>query len=322
MSRKKIVLILGAGASCNYGYPTGSGLRQQILLLKRNGLEQNATNMSISPDELINFVDEFHHSQWYSIDAFLARRMEFERVGKAAIAHVLLSNENSDALFSDSGIDHWYQHLLNLLVEEDWDDLDPSWLSIVTFNYDRSLECFMHRAIQSVYGKSPDQVREKLRLLRIIHVYGDLGSLWQEDGGFPYGDQRWSIKTRVDIAAKRLRVIAEGRDDEVHLIECQRMIREAERVCFLGFGFDQTNLRRIGAPEAFLDSNSVAKRLAATAHGLTNNELRQAAARLVGPGPFNNEVAGCFRPVHCKELLRQSLILGAEFDDGIILRTG
>lgn len=322
MDRYRTALVLGAGASCNYGYPTGFQLRQGILALqKTGGVEQNAANMSVSIEDLTKFITEFRLSQRYSIDAFLGRRMEFEAVGKAAIAHVLLrcEAEHASSLLDDTLNDHWYQYLVNVLTIDEWDDLDLSWICIITFNYDRSLEQFLQLALESIYAKSPGEVRKKLQTLRIIHVYGDLGSIWSDEGGYEYGERQSPFSGRIQTGAKRLRIIAEGRNDERHLVECRDLLSAAERICFLGFGFDSVNLQRLGAPNVFQAHSTLAKQIDATALGLTTNEQRQAAARLVGLGAFNNGVASRFRSSKCKELLRQSLVLEAEFDQGIII---
>lgn len=304
----RTTLILGAGASHNYGYPVGALLRQRIIGLKKQG-ENAASEMRFSYGDLLRFIDEFLHSQMYSIDAFLARRMDLAPIGKAAIAKVLLQCESEGVLFSETSDDHWYQYLLNVLADERWDRFDPSWLSIITFNYDRSLERYLIRSLQAVYDKQEVEVRDKLKGLRIRHVYGDLGSLWQDAGGFPYGmnDQ---LPERIRRASERLRVIPEGRDDDPLLHECKEIVEAAERICFLGFGFDATNLRRIGAPDVFLHPAArTAKRIAATAHGLTVEEIMRAAVRVVGESAFNNPVALKFHPMTCLRLLRESLII-------------
>ena len=48
-------------------------------------------------------------------------------------------------------------------------------LSVITFNYDRSLEAFFFRALQNLFGLPPDAAEDRRRMIKIIHVYGDLG---------------------------------------------------------------------------------------------------------------------------------------------------
>ncbi|MET0288542.1 MAG: hypothetical protein ABW178_02835 [Pseudoxanthomonas sp.] len=71
------VLVLGAGASMNYGYPSGAELRQQILSLEpklAENLEIIARGASQKLKSFIEFQEAFRYSQLFSIDAFLGRR--------------------------------------------------------------------------------------------------------------------------------------------------------------------------------------------------------------------------------------------------------
>src|ERR1035437_10205984 len=104
----KTVLILGAGASCGYGFPVGSQLRQRILALRDDVEASNI--MMFSRSFTRKFVDAFGNAQVYSIDTFLGRRPEFVEIGKAAIAYILLSCEQKANLTSDTNDDHWYRY--------------------------------------------------------------------------------------------------------------------------------------------------------------------------------------------------------------------
>lgn len=93
MAKAKTVLILGAGASHGYGFPVGSQLAQRILELRDD--EEASNGMSFGKQTIRDFVDAFRDAQSYSIDAFLGRRPEFVEVGKAAIAYILLTCEQT-----------------------------------------------------------------------------------------------------------------------------------------------------------------------------------------------------------------------------------
>jgi hypothetical protein len=118
----------------------------------------------------------------------------------------------------------------------------------------------------------------------------------------------------VRIAGKRIKVIPEGRDDDQTLLKSRALLEEATRICFLGFGFDAINIRRLGAPGPFVEKNNpeIAKAIVATAKGLSNAEARRAALRLVGLGPFNNAVVDRFKDLGCEALLRHTLVLDEE----------
>jgi hypothetical protein len=313
------VLILGAGSSCFYGYPVGSELRSMIIAL---GAEQLGNYVSEggshTPRE---FLRDFEQSRMRSIDAFLARRGEYTHVGKAAIAAVLLKCEIEPIPQQKGTADPWYDYLINVLCQVDWDKLDFSWLSVVTFNYDRSFEWALFQALQAVYGKSPEEVAERLSSLSIHHVYGCLGRPWGDPSDQAYlafghanaGGPKFQIA--VQRAAHHLRVIPEGRDTDQGLRGIQQIIMDATQVAFLGFSFDQTNLRRLGAPHSFV-SGITAKRAVATTIGMTEAEVEQAQSRLIGEQFGRSRYGG--RPVEqnhtfeqrrCEQLLRETLFL-------------
>jgi hypothetical protein len=307
------VLVLGAGSSHSSGYPVGAGLRKAILQWQDDEIDGIANEMGVPRNLLRDFLREFRQAQAYSIDAFLARRAtEFGDVGKAAIAKILLGCESSVQLFrEDEKEDHWYQYLVNLLTASDWDALDLSLLSVVTFNYDRSLEFFLCRSLQSMYGKKEDEVVAKLSAARIVHVYGCLGTPWQSPDFLPYGYALSKNPDAVALAGARIRVIPEGRDEDECVLRAQALLREANVVCFLGFGYDQVNLRRLGVPGTLQDNHKNLKVFGGTSKGMTNAEMDRAIRTMSGgQATYSSFWTERFRDGNCMNFLRQTLMLG------------
>lgn len=313
MDKQKTVLILGAGASHSYGFPVGSGLRQMILNLCDQ--REITGHIGFGSQAIRTFVDSFKASQSYSIDSFLGRRSEFVEIGKAAIAYVLLECEGKADLLNEKNTDHWYQYLVNQLTTEAWDSFDPSWLSIVTFNYDRSLIQYLVTAIQHNYNKTQEEVVERLKSLKIVHVYGSLGAPFPYGNGccIPFGEilevEKFSY---IKEAVKGLVIIPEGRDDAATVQDARREIESAVRIGMLGFGFDPINIQRLGSPRVFLQENYAGyrKHTVATCLGLTAAEKMKAIHNLFGQG--------CYQPVqqlenfhekNCIDTLRETLIL-------------
>lgn len=87
---------------------------------------------------VVLFGDCFDRSGMWSIDAFLAHRDEFTEPGKLAIAAVIADCERKAKPPRPRPIEAFRQNRL----------------SIITFNYDRSLEFFLRDAIQHSYGLS------------------------------------------------------------------------------------------------------------------------------------------------------------------------
>ncbi len=178
-----------------------------------------------------------------SIDSFLEHRPEFLDVGKAAIASYLLPYETMTRLFPNS--DTWYGYLLDRLPPQ-LEALEGR-LAVVTFNYDRTLEHYLFTALVNRYNRSAAEARAALAAIPIHHVYGSLGPLPVDanpDGqavafGEPIGP---GTLTR---SASTIRIIHERELSNEGLEGAHQVLREAERVIFLGFGYDRTNLDRL-----------------------------------------------------------------------------
>ena len=96
MITKPTVLVLGAGASMAYGFPSGIELRDNILM-ELEGVNINILRgLGHAPHELENFKKAFTRSPVYSIDAFLERRLEFMDLGKSLNTNHLLPIEKSN----------------------------------------------------------------------------------------------------------------------------------------------------------------------------------------------------------------------------------
>ena len=173
-------LILGAGASVPFGYPTGIELRKQII----NGLGMRYKAPDY--DELLN---RFRWSLVSSIDAFLAEKENhhLQDAGRVAIVAALAQAE------MQSQTENWYEQLFNAIRGRRGDER-PHPVRIVTFNYDRSLEYFLFEAFKNAYRLSVEETRELFKQsVDIIHVYGDIGALPEldphEPSARPYGAQ-------------------------------------------------------------------------------------------------------------------------------------
>lgn len=316
MIERQTVLVLGAGASCPYGLPLGSELRQTILQMSDKELrslpigrgQQRLAHIAST------FSVAFRGSRAESIDSFLARRAEFVDIGKHAIAAALLPRESADRLLNQDVGDDWYTYLLRRM-DAPWEDLPSNKISFVTFNYDRSLELCLTHAFQHRYGKTQEEAMDMLQHFPIVHVYGSLGSLDPRNPGFvPYGGGgRERYHDCIQEAAAGLRIISEGRDESPELMQARHLISKADALCFLGFGFDATNISRLGGREisaGFRETNGGMYHLAfaSTAFGLTRAEA-YAAADSICAGPAQSRVREGMHDATCLQTLRESLII-------------
>jgi len=98
MIKNKTVLVLGAGASMPYGFPSGQGLVDIICDSDNPSKKLVAEGAVVAPNEVSSFVNALSEADPESIDVFLGNNPEFEKVGKAAIAATLLPRERESEL--------------------------------------------------------------------------------------------------------------------------------------------------------------------------------------------------------------------------------
>lgn len=317
--RTPICLVLGAGASKPYELPLGIQLRQEIIGLKGDVLLRRAAGLDEVPNpniysSLDKFIDTFRYSGKYSIDAFLARNSEYIRIGKLAIAYTILRHEMFDNLIRHNPSEDWYQYLWNKISDVNWDDFDVSNISIISFNYDRSLEKYLVIAAINTYGKKLSEVRDRLSKMRIVHVYGSLGPAWPwEDGYLEYGADVTSEV--ISSAAQSIEVIPEAREDSERLTEAKKMLQSARKIAFLGFGFDSLNMQRLNLRETleikYLDKSTgwTNREIYFTCLGMYSEEVNGVASKL-DPEFMKRPVIGlpeAFYDANSLTLLRKTL---------------
>lgn len=252
---KNTVFILGAGASVPYGYPTGFQLGQEIkaylgnMHIDRQSWDNEQKNLFDVFNELgyeLEQLEEFYKcflgAATYSVDKFLEKRPDHEELGKLLIAYVLKRKEDSYKLFINLRESNWYAELFNRL-DVTVDNIQNYRVSFVTFNYDRSLEVFLHSILESRTMEGSEAVVESLESIPIVHVYGSLGNLpWTKGNGVAYDHS---------VLPKQLKCLAEGIDimsserDSSQWKIAHELLFNATYIYFMGFGYDETNLRRL-----------------------------------------------------------------------------
>lgn len=275
MIKTRTVFILGAGASAPYGFPTGRELVNRIVrgLDRREPLHNMLTPhpCSFPSDLLEKFRDELRKSRRSSIDKFLEDRPEFIPIGKAAIAIELMPLEHDDRLLTASPQEDWYSYLFDRMLKERF---DRNHLGVITFNFDRSFERAMFQTIQAAYNLDDEQCSTLCHRVQIIHFHGDLGEpSWFVDSVGPreesrgYGcEQHFPDRDLIKWCASRIRLGSEGALTEA-MEDAHAMLESAQRVCFIGFGYDPVALERLKVAELMRG-----KVIRGTALGLSSGE--------------------------------------------------
>src|SRR2546427_1766066 len=184
MIKQRTALVLGAGASAPFGFPSGRKLRDDMISDLGTGstdLYKVLSTSGADAKQIVRFRDALQQSGQRSVDAFLERRDEFLSVGKIAIAAALIPYEKPQKLWG--GDDNWYEYVWDRLGPT-LDDVKNSQLVVITFNYDRSFEHYFFSALRNTYNIPTDEAARILRdVLRVIHVHGQLGPLPYADNG-------------------------------------------------------------------------------------------------------------------------------------------
>ena len=263
MITKPTVLVLGAGASKPYGYPLGGELVHHIDdILKDNNWVAALMECGVDRRIVDEFRFELFYSQQPSVDSFLEYRPEFHEVGKLTIAMSLIAHEHESALFAHVRRNEGIYHYLFTQLNASWEEFSNNKLSIITFNYDRTIEHYLFTSLKHSCGQPDEVVAESFLSIPIIHVHGSLGSLpWQGTNGKPYvtiNIPKNPIEAAKLIvpASKRILIVSEedkSTDEFNRAFDC---LKSAERIYFLGFGYHTPNLKKLKLRELnYLDSH-------------------------------------------------------------------
>lgn len=299
MIRSRTTLIVGAGASCEIQLPSneellarigqsfdfsrfGTGTQTKDSSLLAQYLKKTATRLGKGDEEIYGAAERLNIASRLarSIDGILEQHDTDPMIlasGKIAIAHFICQAEAKSILRLEpripgdlpiQGADTWLYQLGQLVtssvprskVEQSLDSL-----SIVNFNYDRSIEHFLPYALVVAFGMALEEAQQIVSAkLEIIHPYGTVGRLPWQEGDSP--DCQWGTEQPANIhdLADQIRTSAEVMGDAQLLQQIRENVSSAKRLVFLGFGFQPQNV------DILLDcSPSHDTELLATVYGLS-----------------------------------------------------
>ncbi|MBS0630517.1 MAG: hypothetical protein JSS11_01280 [Verrucomicrobia bacterium] len=203
----------------------------------------------------------------------MEKRPDFLEVGRQAIAASLITFEDAQQRHRESG--DWYRFLSNKLIDN-VEDGKSAPFTILTFNYDRSLDFYLYTAFRHALRIDGAELGVKLSNLKIIHLHGSLCRLpWQvgEGPARDYGDTNGDA---LITSANNIKIIHEQNEGTEVFKQAHAALNRAARIVFLGFGFHATNVRRLLAG-GWLDLKQRGM-IYASSHGMIHAE-RQAVER-------------------------------------------
>jgi hypothetical protein len=308
MFAKDIALVIGAGASAELGFPTGASLKERIakaLSFYTDGFRLTSGDLTLhrsiqnkfgrDADAYFNASHELSNvmPSFVSIDEalhYLSARPEVVTVGKAAIVHEILRAERESLLFKKGDrkfanlerVDRsWLPHFLSMaLSSHTHEDVETifSRVTIINFNYDRSIEHFLYTALQRNAAVSEVRAKKIVSELRVIRPYGSIGQLWPQRGeGVHFGAEISGDYEALFSVIENIRTYTEQNLAKDALDEIQKAINSAKVVLLLGFGFHSQNKRLLQSLE-----QSHMRRAFATVYGIDeqNHELLSERVRM------------------------------------------
>ena len=302
MIRKKTVVVVGAGASFDLGFPLGKDLKVKIadVLGSKNMdggrapyvrsneiqacIDQLARQHGKRARELVriaNFISD-QMPKAASIDNFMDAHREnrpLNDIGKLAIAFVIAKKEfdsaisrngtrNGRALFTE---DYFVTQLMRLVSEgHNREELSKSFgnLAFVIFNSDRCVEASIDRWVREYFGEDS---RDLVRGIQFLHPYGSLGDFFQGTNTQNLQDRSSALLNPVSELMQMkdsIRTFTEQKDTEM-LSAISEVLTEAKSIIFLGFAYGPQNMEMLDVP-----SRQV-RRVFGTGYGFSDEDLEE-----------------------------------------------
>jgi hypothetical protein len=338
MFRKPVVFIVGAGASKEYGLPSGGELASTIATAvnELNAPTRRDTSLfdllisAYGPDAMAKYLDAGKKlaaaiSSAASIDDALHRLSDFPEaveLGKICIIKSILETEARSSLQLregrlqlDTGKDGWIEYLFSIAIENKKLSEVPHAFDNVTFinfNYDRCLEHYLFWSLQRI-GLNEQDAANTVAGLSMIRPYGTIGSILPTAPDFwQFGNTDFRRDLR-DTMSRISRIRTYTESEALHDPgKVRDVMTQAAMYIFLGFGFHPSNLDLISVATATPVTNPL---LLATVKGVHEENLGELKLSLQNRLKVYDGYVGLIRDMTASQLLSQlrlriSLLVG------------
>ena len=128
-----------------------------------------------------------------------------------------------------------------------FDEFASNQLSVITFNYDRSLEHYLLTVLQNAHGRTFEECAQVVAKIPIVHVYGQLSRIpYPQPESRPYHPDP-ELSKSAGFAARGIKIL---HDADPKFEEAHKLLMEAQKICFLGFGYHPLNIERLALKDS------------------------------------------------------------------------
>ncbi len=313
MITEKTTFIVGAGASEPYGLPIGSGLRSAADNLEKGSEAfELALNVIGDPDAFLALLALLKKHPGESIDGFLQHnqhRPDVMRHGKILIAALMgKALKMAPSPVAAGNREDWLQFVVRRLVRDAPRPADfakgNAGVTFITFNFDSIIEDRLDRDIRNTYaGEPPDEIVAAIDAIRVIHMHGQLPPCPEQTIRDPRRTvlrvlstgpasvhattEAWVHWTRA--AAEQINLVMDQDIDSTRIAKATKAVQEAKVVCCLGFGYEPSNLQKVGIPTQL--KHDTYQQVFGSAYGLEQGE-RTRVLRRFDPIPIELGAVG------------------------------
>lgn len=331
----KTVIVIGAGASVDFGFPTGPELNGLIALAVSTKLDEwrNIRWTDPAVDEALRSWEGISPNEFYEASQAINEGIHFHpspddylfamgadkaivAAGKVGIATAVLQKERSSWLAKLNDTDDpqvgaklvekkaaWPLQLLGYLspglraaeVDRLFSDI-----AFVNFNYDRCLEHALYHGVKRSHRLSSEDAASVIRNVKIVHPYGKIADLpWEARRDVvPFGGAYRGLLPEI---AGRIQTLTEAHHTDEELSEIAQLMAEARRIVFLGFGFLKQNMALLSVPN---DPNRAWQpRVSGTVFRTSNSQENVFRERVLGA--FNTK-RPTFANLTCDSFLQEN----------------
>jgi len=287
------LFIIGAGASVPYGFPCGEKLLEEIKSLESSAIELRReiyrkvliynSHHIVDGKIFKKILSDLNNSLMTSIDDFIRNKnsesYEYNIIIKRIIAAFILRYENNMKRGSN-----WIEYLLTSIDRRDNAFKKFFKSRFIIFNYDRVFEHKIFKYLISEKNRSKDMAMEIINKMNIFHLHGYLGHF--DKLGFGEEQMENSIPENFET-------VWDSKNAYIKQIinKAKEYITFSERVFFLGFGYLEENMIKLG-----LTANTkilAKKKISGTAYKMSDYKIRDIESRLKLCGAMQPNIKDC-----------------------------